>query len=284
MLRRGRLALEHAWESYNTSLIRHPIAVTSITACAMYGAGDCIAQNIEKSIGAQSTGKTGYNFPRTARMMTFGLLVGGPVLALWYPMLHRMTLTYRKSYTPVLSYFRKEWVEVYRKEEKTEPVERLSEAAMKLMCDNLFFQPPFITLYLFTMGMIEGRSLRETYLNTQQNFHDIWGTGFLVWLPAQAINFAFVPVYLQASYVMVVNMFWKALMSIMYHVRDYGTRDQRKVTLTEREFKDMQQELQELRGLVEQLHRSRKVEEIRQGPELAEDSSMPLSLGFSPSA
>jgi len=219
-----RNQLRIMWTGYTETLFARPVLVTSITAGLMYGIGDFSAQKIERVLGIQSKGKTSFNYERFTRMAVFGGFIAGPLLAIWYPMLHRMTMTYRLKYLPSFTLFGKNFF--YTKQMKDGQYEKFVEGAIKVMCDNLFFQPPFITLYLVTMGTMEGKSFSEVYQQTKKNFHDVWGYSFLVWIPAQAINFTFVPVPLQAFFVNMTNFFWKILMSLVYHQRDYGDHEE----------------------------------------------------------
>jgi len=211
-----------AWEKYKLLLEERPIAGNSVTAGVIYGAGDFAAQKIEKLMGIESPSKEGYNTARTLRMMFFGCFFAGPIMSRWYPQLEKMTIAYRHRYQNISLGSWK--LPISFRTDLVDKQERLVEVAVKVMVDNLFFQPPFLTLYFFAMGLLEGLPFSTCLEKTQRNFHAAWGMGFTLWIPAQSFNFWLVPVNLQALVVNVVNMVWKMSLSIFYHSREYGSK------------------------------------------------------------
>lgn len=196
------------------------VARESASASFLYATGDCIAQNLEANLGISSPGKRQYNYERTGRMAAFGFFFAGPILGSWYPMLHRITVSYRARYT--MSSFPFTGSTYYRKEVLDAPYERALEVGIKLLFDNLFFQAPFLTLYFSVMSLLEGLSLEEAYDKTTSKFHAAWAYSLVLWVPTQAANFSFVPVPRQALCVNIVNVFWKTFLSILNHTLDYG--------------------------------------------------------------
>jgi len=211
------------WNAYMTNVAERPLITGCLTSATMYGVGDFLAQNIEEWLGVSSPGKSSYNYMRTVRMVAFGGFFAGPCLTLWYPTLHKMTTAYRGRYAQQT--FMGWRIGLYKQEKFVEPSERFFELAIKVMCENLFFQPPFITLYLVMMGVMEGNSSSQIYEKTKMNFHDVWSYSFLVWVPAQSLNFWLVPVPLQAFCTNCTNCVWKIIMSLLYHRRDYGPEE-----------------------------------------------------------
>lgn len=65
---------------YSTFMSTHPKFGTSITTGACYGAGDLLAQKIEKNQGKRDT----YDWHRTLTFTTFGLVFGGPIYYMWF--------------------------------------------------------------------------------------------------------------------------------------------------------------------------------------------------------
>jgi hypothetical protein len=61
----------------------------------MYGASDAMAQGIEWAMDIESPDKKEYNWQRTIRMTVFGGGFAGPILSMWYPLLHKMTVAFR---------------------------------------------------------------------------------------------------------------------------------------------------------------------------------------------
>lgn len=216
------------WRRLTSAAQKAPLTLQSAIAGLLYSGGDCAAQWLEKAYGVQSLGKTEHNYERTLRMGTFGLFFAGPILGLWYWKLQRMTSIYRYSYVPLqTSSGSGSWISTvvrgsYRREQLDNKGDLAREVLVKVVFDNLFFQAAFLNLYLFVMSMMEGRSLRESYLRCKRDFHDAWGYSMLFWVPAQAVNFSLLPPQHHALVVSVLNMMWKTFLSLLYHARDYG--------------------------------------------------------------
>lgn len=204
MFASARLATTRIRDRCNTLLVEKPIVTNSITAGFLYGSSDLAAQNLERWLGVARPGKTEYNYDRTVRMATFGVFFAGPVLANWYPLLHKATAAFRVGLIPVA------WNESFRKAVRLDsPAERAKEVGVKVFFDNALFQAPFITMYFIVMGYLEGLSSSEVYAKTTENFHAAWMYGAFLWVPVQSINFWFIPVSHHALVVNMVNIGWK---------------------------------------------------------------------------
>lgn len=207
-----------------------PVFTSSTTAGLLYAAGDCAAQNIEEQYDIQSTGKTQYNTDRTMRVGMFGFFVAGPVLGMWYSRLHQMTSVYRWSFLPVQSAgvgSTNSWMNSlrtsYRRERMVDNKDLAQEVLVKVVFDQLFFQAFFLNLYLFSTSIFEGKTLKETLFRCKRDFHSAWGYSIAFWLPAQTLNFAFMPARLHSTTVIVLNSVWQTILSLLYHQRDYGS-------------------------------------------------------------
>uniref|UniRef100_A0A7S2WPN9 Uncharacterized protein n=1 Tax=Rhizochromulina marina TaxID=1034831 RepID=A0A7S2WPN9_9STRA len=152
----------------------------SCVAAALYGGGDCIAQQLERLFQLSSPDKVQHNLGRTIRMTTFGFCVAGPILSAWYPLLHRITASFRTRFK-LVQFSIPGW-DVYRRHELDSPRHRMQEVGIKVLFDNLFFQPPFLTLYFVCTGALEGLGLAEIYDKTTRNFHSAWAYGLLLWV------------------------------------------------------------------------------------------------------
>uniref|UniRef100_A0A7S2B7B5 Uncharacterized protein n=1 Tax=Florenciella parvula TaxID=236787 RepID=A0A7S2B7B5_9STRA len=211
--------------AYTELLRAQPLLTNSVTASGLYGGGDLVAQAIEMKLKITSPNKEKVNWNRTMRMTVFGMGVAGPLLTGWYPLLHRMTLPFRQSYTEVAPALarnvniRSEW---YTMETLSGPMNRAREVGAKVLFDTVFFQAPYLTCYFFVTGFLEGRTPAAVFKKTKDNFHASWFYGTLLWAPAQTLNFMFVPVMFQPLVVHSVDVVWKASLSVLYHYRDYG--------------------------------------------------------------
>lgn len=187
--------------------------MNSVTCGCLYGFGDWMAQNIERSLNIQSKGKTHYNYERTARMFLGGFCFAGPVLSAWFPMLHKATALYRTKFRAVPN-----TACLYEKI----PRPKLHGVAAKVFFDNVFFQAPFLTAYMSVMGLLEGLNPKEIKVKVKNNFHDAWAYSFCLWPLVGCFNFYVVPVPFQPLLVNCVNCGWQTFLSLLYHSRDYG--------------------------------------------------------------
>lgn len=212
---------------YARGLEKHFFLTNSITAGTLYASGDCLAQRLEKINHVESPGKTHYNYKRTARMWIFGFVAAGPVLGTWYSLLHRMTSVYRYEYVAVQSSSNASWLSSmsssFRRESLDSVGQRVREASLKVVLDQLLFQAPFLNLYLLIMSGLEGHSIKTAWESCRRNFHDAWSYSILFWSPAQFANFMFIPKQYHALSVNFFSMIWTAFLSVLYHKRDYGT-------------------------------------------------------------
>mmetsp|Transcript_73382 Transcript_73382/g.160704 ORF Transcript_73382/g.160704 Transcript_73382/m.160704 type:complete len:475 (-) Transcript_73382:240-1664(-) len=204
--------------AYGRALVKRPVLTNSVTACVLYGSGDCLAQQLEKYQNVQSSGKTSYNFERTARMCLFGLAVSGPILTHWYSYLPKMTSVFRYSYELLPAH--KMFGTMYQQRPLASGAR--NEVLAKLVLDQLFFQAPFLNLYLFIMSMLEGHTFSEGIELCKKNFHDCWGIALLFWVPGQYANFTLAPAHLAPLVVSSLGLIWNAMLSLLFHHRDYA--------------------------------------------------------------
>lgn len=217
-------------ERLRGALLAHPMRVQSVICGGCYTLGDFTAQSLEKVYSLQSPGKTGYNYSRTMRMGVFGLFFGGPVIFTWYKHLWRMTSVFRYKYVPVqTSAASSSWISSfvqgsYRREclldNTTSTVRNLM---VRVMFDQLFFNAAFLNGYLCVISLLEGRTFDEAYSRMQRDFHDQWAYMAVFWVPVQCVNFTLIPAQFNGIFVMVMNVGWTTLLSMLNHSRDYGS-------------------------------------------------------------
>lgn len=213
------------------------MAVQCVVCGSCYAIGDCVAQKLEKAYSVQSPGKTGYNYQRTARMGFFGLVVGGPVIYTWFKNLHKMTAVFRYSYVPVQSSAGSSWIRTlaegsYQRKPLDETTDAIRNLVVKMFFDQAFFNAMFLNTYMCVMSLLEGRSISEACVRMKRDFHDQWATMVVFWVPIQCVNFLCVPAHLNGVFVMVMNVGWTTLLSMLNHSRDYGAAPQAEVSVS----------------------------------------------------
>mmetsp|Transcript_43429 Transcript_43429/g.120719 ORF Transcript_43429/g.120719 Transcript_43429/m.120719 type:complete len:233 (-) Transcript_43429:23-721(-) len=203
---------------YSRALARFPLAAHSVTASALYGGGDGVAQLLEEAFQVQSTGKTQYNIKRTVRMAAFGLLFAGPIVGTWYGFLHRVLPTLRQTSLPASASALRG---MYWPADASERSKKF-HVVVKVVIDNLLFQLPFLNFYMFTMTFLEGCAFEKCMDRCRRDFYGTWAYSIIFWCPLQVINFSIVPATYTAFTVNVFNGVWTAFLSLLWHHRDYG--------------------------------------------------------------
>ena len=190
--------------------------------------GDGMAQLVEWRLRITSPDKESFNWPRTIRMATFGL-VAGPILSGWYRTLALMDTALKVNYAPLVG----GWLRRALNRDgslpstlfpfltlhiaRTSEVSRGQVLAAKVVADNLLFQAPFLNLYFLMMGALEGLHPADILAKTKESFHQAWALSILVWVPVQVVNLGLVPIAYQAVVVSFVNVGWKTALSLLNH-------------------------------------------------------------------
>ena len=138
---------------------------TVITLC-LSGTGDILQQRYEKLCRRQKE----WNRKRTGLICVSGLVIG-PVCHYWYIFLDR----------------------IY-------PGRSFSLIAKKVLVDQIVFTPVTISLFLVTMGALEGSKMRDISVDLKTKGWDLFKAEWLVWPPAQIFNFYFIPTKYRVLY------------------------------------------------------------------------------------
>ena len=171
------------------SVESHSFIWQGIMAGFFYCLGDFTAQGVEYANKARERGDAvgtwAYDWRRTVRMGTFGLLIAGPMLAGWYRTLHAVTKVYRYSYEPlvglpaVLHRMRVpgacQQSTVYQGKclvQENGAKQLWYNVAANAVADNCLFQPFFLTCYFVGMGVLEGQSYDHILEKTKADFRE----------------------------------------------------------------------------------------------------------------
>ncbi|TMW58708.1 hypothetical protein Poli38472_010267 [Pythium oligandrum] len=169
-----------AWTSYSRLLETKPVTTKVVTACTIAGLGDVTCQFIiEKS--------DKLDVKRTAIFTFLGGVVVAPILHVWY--------RFMSTTIPGLG----------------------TQAVLKrLAMDQLGFAPTFLPIFFTMLLTLEG--VPETIPEKVRT--EWWPTtkaNWVVWVPAQLINFRFVPGNLQVLFANFVGFFWNSYLSYVSH-------------------------------------------------------------------
>ncbi|KAJ3775866.1 hypothetical protein FB446DRAFT_723581 [Lentinula raphanica] len=164
---------------YSAAFARRPMATQSATSAIIFGTGDIIAQQLVDRKGLKN-----HNYTRTARFLFYGACLFGPVLTKWHQFINR-----RHFDSP------------------------LRAVIYKVTLDQ-FVAAPFITVPMFfgSMSIMEGRPdeaiprIRNSYVSTLTR-------GWCLFIPAQIVNFAFVPISMRILFFSTVALCWNTYLS-----------------------------------------------------------------------
>ncbi|XP_054149420.1 protein Mpv17 [Melozone crissalis] len=167
------------WRGCGRLLARRPGAAQALTAGALMGAGDVIAQQL-----VEQRGLHGHQCPRTLKMMGIGFCFVGPVVGSWYRIL--------------------DWLI---------PGNTKVVAVKKVILDQGGFAPCFLGCFLAVTGATNGLSLQENWAKIQQDYLDALVTNYCIWPPVQIANFYFVPLQHRLAVVQCVAIVWNCYLS-----------------------------------------------------------------------
>lgn len=175
-----------AW--YTTKLDTHPITTNCFTSGLISGMGDLICQSLtisDKDISSEPKDhEKKWDIVRTSRFAVLGALWVGPVLHFWYGALNQ-----------ALS----KWV------------------VARVMVDQFAFAPVFVTSFLSLLWTWEGESPSNLGPRLQENIPSIVVANWALWIPAQAVNFHFVPVKFHVLFSNFIALAWNVYLSYTSH-------------------------------------------------------------------
>jgi len=179
------------WRAYSGLLQTHPLRTNSISAGCIGAVGDAMAQNIER--GRADAASSSWNPARTAQMFGFCSAWLGAPMSLWFRFLARKF----PDGTP------------YK--------------ITKTLTVHMGLAAPTTNLLFF--GYREAlHGPRETWaerfaMRMRREFPSTTAYSNLFWIPAQTINFNFVPLHLRPLYLNSAMVVWTTYLSIAGHRR-----------------------------------------------------------------
>ena len=182
--RRASSLVRRTWDSYTHLLETRPLRTKVVTGGVIMGLGDVLCQNL---VNRLSEHQRNFDAKRAAIFTVLGGGLISPMLHVWYKLLGALL----PGVAPLT-------------------------IAKRLVLDQLGFAPTFLPVFLSLVMALEGQAelipdkLRADWWPvTKAN----WG----VWVPAQFINFRFVPSSMQVLFSNVVGLLWNAYLSYVSH-------------------------------------------------------------------
>ena len=168
------------FERYNELLTAYPLATKSITSGVICASGDAACQLIQKN-------DDGFDVARTSRFAFLGSFLLAPVLSFWYGKLG--LLIPGTSIAPVLK---------------------------RLALDQLFFAPLFIPTFMSSLMLLEeGPSCTPAIImeRLRISWQGALVANWMIWVPANLVNFKFIPGAYQVLFANCVGFVWNAVLS-----------------------------------------------------------------------
>jgi hypothetical protein len=170
------------WLMYLARLDSNPIATKALTAGALNGFGDILAQ-LTFNDKDQS-----FDWKRLGIFTLLGTAFVGPALHVWYGTLARLFAGAGGT----------------------------SSALGRLLMDQIFFAPIFIGSIISMIMTLEGQG-ENVPSKIRNDLFTIVKSNWVLWVPFQFINFRFVPQHLQVLASNVVALAWNTYMSWASH-------------------------------------------------------------------
>ncbi len=167
--------------SYLIKLGEYPLLTKGITAGMISLSADAICQYWEQ-MDVEDKDKQ-VDWVRMARFSFLGSFLVSPTLHFWYGFLAKRL-----------------------------PGSTLTAAIQRLACDQLIFAPAFIPVFFSANLLLEGKA-DQIPRKIENDLLTTVISNYALWVPAQFINFRFIPPHLQVLFSNCVGFFWNVYFS-----------------------------------------------------------------------
>uniref|UniRef100_A0A7S4M7U8 Peroxisomal membrane protein MPV17 n=1 Tax=Odontella aurita TaxID=265563 RepID=A0A7S4M7U8_9STRA len=179
-----------AW--YSHILDTHPIATKCLTSGFIAGSGDFLCQYLvfrnTKGVSGiskpEKDAKFEPNMLRTGRFTFLGFAFVAPAVHLWYG---RLVMHF--------------------------PGNSPAQVLKRLVLDQCFFAPLFVPAFMVNLMALEGRPLAEMPGKLKSDYFDTMITNWCLWVPAQLVNFRFIPLKFQVLFGNGIGFIWNTYFS-----------------------------------------------------------------------
>jgi protein Mpv17 len=147
--------------------------------------------NNTTSTSTPSDDTTSINYVRTVQCASYGAIITGPLLAVWYPFLEKLCVRYSVAARYGV------W----------------GAPILKVMADELLMDPPTLALFYGYMNLCEGGTLQSFQQKLQSEFWPSWMTSLAVWPVILLGTFRYLPIYIHAPVINVCCIVWDGFLS-----------------------------------------------------------------------
>eukprot|EP00038_Savillea_parva_P009932 m.186767 g.186767 ORF g.186767 m.186767 type:complete len:251 (+) comp16869_c0_seq1:123-875(+) len=166
---------------YNACLTARPLLTTAMSTGAISAIGDTGSQLFVERYSE-------WDAARTLRFSVLGLVLTGPTLHFWYGFLFRRL-----------------------------PGVTVTRVLQRVALDQFFFAPLFTFSFISVLFAAEQRSYESWSSHMANNFAESVGVNWMMWIPAQVINFRFIPASYSVLFANFVAVFWNSYLSWNAH-------------------------------------------------------------------
>lgn len=181
---------------YGEALESKPLLTKGLTSAAMVGVGDAVCQLTLET-------DTQFNAKRLGIMTFLGGALIAPVLHVWYNSLGGIIAKLFPNPTG-----------------KFAAAGGLQGLATRLVLDQAVFAPCFIGVFMSSVLVLEARPEQISGALSK----DWWPAlqmNWTIWVPAQVLNFALVPLKFQVLFANVVSLVWNTYLSWASHQQQH---------------------------------------------------------------
>jgi protein Mpv17 len=189
-----------------------PVITKSLTNGVLVGFGDAFAQAIEKRYVIDRKNSE-YDWGRTLRNSTYGVLVLGPLLHSWFQVLSRIA----PHIPPRLDPYKV----------KTHKSYKLVQGAKQMLVDQIVYAPFGLSLFFTYRSLIDGQTMEQTIenikfklwpaLQTCWKFWPIIHLSMLHFTINTQVNFAFVPLHFRTVFGNIFAILWNTYLSYLHN-------------------------------------------------------------------
>ena len=188
------------WNAYVRALERSPLLTKAVTSGVISAAGNLICQvGVEgralspgpAATTSQQQQQRGLDARRLALFTALGAAYVAPVLHVWYGLLGRLV-----------------------------PAGGAAGALGRMGVDQLAFAPLFVASMMALLAVADGQGLRGAQRAVADGLPGAVKANWALWVPAQFVNFRYVPASLQVGFSNVVALAWNVYFSFLTRRKD----------------------------------------------------------------
>lgn len=101
--------------------------------------------------------------------------------------------------------------------DKNLPGRAVKVVLKKVLIDQIFFSPLYITVFFLTSGLLDNSSIREIGSEVIDKGKQLYAAEWIVWPPAQLINFFFLPTKYRLVYDSTISLGYDIYTSYVKH-------------------------------------------------------------------